>query len=147
MFSCYKYFYLRNTIYIEKLTLQDLEFLKGKYNKKDVAINEETKEFLKRTYPLLITSDLTKEASLTNYGPFSSTYFASTNAIVFGLRCSDDFEATDDEWLEVNFNQQNYLEKLKNKLNKEMADKLNVPLQFLVYDDESVKKNEVVPNR
>ena len=146
MFSCYQYIYLRNTIYIEKLTVQDLQFLREKMAKKDVVLNEETIEFLKRTYPLLITSDLTKEDSITNYGPLSSSYFAPTNALVFGLRSSDDFEATDEEWLKINVQQQNYLEQLKERLNQEMVGKLNVPVQFLLYDDESIKKNELSPN-
>ncbi len=146
MFSIYNYFYLRNTIYIERLTIQDLNFLIRKLNKKDNNLDEETKEFLQRTYPLVVTSDIKNEETLTNYGPLSSSFFAPSNAIVFGIRCSDDFLATDDEWLEINFQQQNYLEQMRNKLNQEMKDKLKFPVSFLIYDDESVKKNEQVPN-
>lgn len=145
-FSCYQYFYLRNTIYIEKLTLQDIGFLEDKLKNRDGLLDEKTKEFLQRTYPLLITSDIAAEEIITNYGPFSSTFFAPVNAIVFGMRCSDDFSAPDDEWLEINFKQQNFLENMKNKLNEEWKNQLNCPLQFLVYDDESVKENKLTLN-
>lgn len=142
--SNYKYFYLRNTVYIEKLLVEELNFLINKYNSHDYSLDEKTKELLGRTFKEVITSDIKEDNVLINYGPLDSTYFAPNNAVVFGIRCSDDFECADedDEWLEINFQQQNYLERLKNELNEKCKDKLSIPVCFIIYDDENVLKFE-----
>ena len=96
------YIYLRNNLYIEKLSKEDLEFL----SKKD-KLDEESKEFIKRTYQTVINPY--DEKRIIFYGPENEKHLCDSTDVVLGIRYNE-FEQngmSDEEF------QKNFLEQLR----------------------------------
>lgn len=55
-----KYFYVRNNIYIERLTRQDIEFIQNKRKNNEVLLDKEWIEFIENTYPKVIQEITTR---------------------------------------------------------------------------------------
>ena len=49
-----KYFYIRNNIYIERLTRDDISFIQKKRKNGEEVLDEEWAEFIENTYPKII---------------------------------------------------------------------------------------------
>ena len=98
------YIYLRNNLYIEKLNKEDLDFLSKKDN-----LDDETKEFIKRTYQTVINAYENDEKRIIFYGPENSKHLCDSTDVVLGIRYNE-FEVngmSDEEF------QKNFLEKLR----------------------------------
>ena len=98
------YIYLRNNLYIEKLSKEDLDFL----SKKD-SLDEESKEFIKRTYQIVINPYENDEKRIIFYGPENEKHLCDSTDVVLGIRYNE-FEQngmSDDEF------QKNFMEQLR----------------------------------
>lgn len=96
------YIYLRNNLYIEKLSKEDLELLSTLQTYDDGA-----KEFIKRTYLTVINPY--DEKRLVFYGPENSKHLCDSTDVVLGIRYNE-FETNgmnDEEF------QKNFLEQLR----------------------------------
>ncbi|MBQ1550514.1 MAG: hypothetical protein IIZ67_00290 [Bacilli bacterium] len=85
--SPYKYIYIRNNIYIERLTQDELNILTN-----NNEYNETTKELIINTYPKIINPYIDKDIEML-YGPDSSKFLTSSKNIVLGIRINDNLEA------------------------------------------------------
>ena len=93
----YKYFYLRSNLYIERLSKEEIEYLKN-INE----YNDDVNNFLKSTIMKVATeTGLDDKTYTTSYGPQTQTYFAQSDEIVIGFRENDlyRFKGTDEEFL------------------------------------------------
>jgi len=98
------YIYLRNNLYIEKLSKEDLEFL----SKKD-KLDEESKDFIKRTYQTVINPYENDEKRIIFYGPENEKHLCDSTDVVLGIRYNE-FETngmSDEEF------QKNFIEQLR----------------------------------
>jgi len=80
-----QFLYLRNNIYVERLSKDDLNYLRS------IDLNnltEENFDFVKRTYELLINEEYNKTTKM-NFGPMDEEFLSDSNSIIIGLRIDD----------------------------------------------------------
>lgn len=133
------YLYLRNNIYLEHLTKEEINLLYT-FMMNNIGIDStELISFIEKTYPRLIFE--TKEVTNINFGPESSSFIAPSNNIIIGIRI-DDFQDAElvPNWEELHNNREFELEFFINYLKNELQNKLSVPVTIIRYDDLSVKK-------
>ena len=100
----HSYIYLRNNLYIEKLSKEDLEYL----SKKD-KLDDDAKEFIKRTYLTVINPYENDEKRIIFYGPENEKHLCDSTDVVLGIRYNE-FETngmSDEDF------QKNFLEQLR----------------------------------
>ena len=77
------YFYIRNNIYLEHLTNEEINYLRSLSN-----TNIDSTEFIEKTYKKVIFNDALNNGKLCKvfYGPQSKIFSAPNNALVLGFR-------------------------------------------------------------
>lgn len=138
------YFYIRNNIYIDKLSEIENNFLQEKINSNNYNFDEESENFIESTYTKVIFEDVLNngENCITTYGPDSNSFMAPNNAVVIGFRY-DEFnlnELDDKEWNELHNKQLMYLKELNDRMSVDMDNVLQVPVAILRYNEFSVRK-------
>ncbi len=141
--SHHNYFYLRNTLYVEKLPKDVIVKLLTTLPKE---LNEELLDIVKRTYKEVIrTDDMNIQDFDINYGPLSPSYAASNEALVIGYRNAEEDETLyndEDAWFEdYTKRRQIVTETLKN-VEVQLASQTNSKCSVIEYFEESVKKKE-----
>lgn len=138
------YIYLRNNIYIEKLNGEELEFLNKYITHKELTINKEIENFIKKTFKKVIFEDIGEDNKVAyiSYGTDSFKYYLKNNSFIIGLREDTFFkgELTDEEW----YNQYKKKNAFLNMFIKEMELNLeslikDIPIRVLIYNKYSVK--------
>ena len=124
--------------------MNEINVLKGKLKQKDYNLDDKTLEFIKETYPKVISEVINEDQMLTgliNYGPISKSTLALNNALVLGFRY-DEFNQnglSDEEW------EKNYLEQIKmletfiSNMERELSQKLGIICNIIKYDEFSVQ--------
>lgn len=143
-FNDLKYFYVRNNLYLDNLSNEEINILINYSINHDYDYNEEKKNFVKSTYQKVIFDDILGDNSVIsiNYGPESESFFAPNNAVVIGLRYDELYNIgmTDDEWDELHDLQIDELINIMSLFNEETKNKLSAPHQIIMYNDFSIKK-------
>jgi len=139
-----KFFYIRNNMYIEKLTEEERNWLNERIKNKNYELDNEAKEFIEDTYEKVIFEDVLRDGSkcITLFGPDSSNYLAKNDAIVIGINY-DEFNLNglnDDEWSELYFKQSANLYSIIEKMRSEMKNKIDIPVEVLKYNMFSIKR-------
>ena len=138
-----KYFYIRNNIYIERLTEEEKRFLDNKLKEGNETLDDETQKFIEKTYAKMIFEDVGQDGKkyITFYGPNSSSFTAENDSVVIGIRYDEFYsDGLDDEtWDDLHMKQMMYLEDVIYKLVDEQAEKLSVPMTVLQYSDFSIR--------
>ena len=137
--SLLKYLYLRNNIYIEKLSNEEILQLRNFMQQQVTISDRELYNFIESTYQKVISE--TKEVTTMNYGPENPDFFAESNSIIIGLR-TDDFADSDkiENWSELHDKREFELDFFLNYLKSEFNGKLPIPVSVIRYNDFSVKK-------
>lgn len=138
------YFYIRNNLYIERLSDADKEFLHKLYVGQLEITDDESKKFIKRTYEMVIFENIANDGSLAdiNYGPNDIYFIAPNNSIIIGVRY-DMFNLngmSDEEWNQLHDKQIVNLDNEVDKLRSYIEKNIDVPVDVIVYDDYSIKK-------
>ncbi len=138
------YYYIRNNIYLNRLTIEEKNFLKNKLNNQDYNLDNETITFINSTFKKLIKEihENINEPFDTNFGPTSSRYLARNDALIIGFRY-DEFNdnGMDDETFDKNYEKQKeYIKILNKQFEDEIENKLNHPVKVIEYDENSIKK-------
>ncbi len=145
--SVMKYLYVRNNLYLERLTEEERRFLIDKMLKNDFSIDEETKKILESILAKAIVEikKTSGELELTNFGPELPEYFAPMNALVIGLRYDEFYEGdlSDEDWDVQYERQKEEIAKLISQLTNELSAKINIPVKVIPYNEFSIKKNQV----
>ncbi len=144
--SSNKYFYIRNTLYIEKLTEDEINLL----NTKEI-FDDDIRSLIKNSYKRIITTTMPKDGTTINYGPLAPAFFAQCNALIIGFRYDPLFDGElaktdDDAWYDNYIKQQVFITNLLNLLNKEFSEKIDIPIQVIKYDENSIKKKANLNN-
>ena len=137
--SYLKYLYLRNNLYIENLSNEEILRLRQFMQQQATLSNQELYRFIENTYQKVISE--TKEVTTMNYGPENPDFFADSNSIIIGLR-TDDFADSDkiENWSELHNKREFELDFFLNYLKVELNGKLPIPVSVIRYNDFSVKK-------
>lgn len=145
--SIFEYFYLRNTLYVECLPKEYIDYLLS-LDLEHLSLGEKEREIISTTLQIVITNNHPDHSHLTNYGPFSAEFFAPINGLVIGVRYDpyEDQNAPgydDDLWFENNIKQDEFLNGLCTKLENDFKSE-TFQLKVIRYNENSViplKKN------
>lgn len=139
------FFYIRNNIYIEKLTKEELMFLNYKLQNKNLNLDNETEKFIEQTFRKVIFEDLLHDGSecIAFYGPNNSNFATENNTLVIGFRY-DRFKNNgleESEWLnlhdEQDFYLYNYIRKIEDYFQKNFSVPI-IPIKIIQYNEFSV---------
>jgi len=129
------FFYLRNNLYIERLSEEEKNYL----NTIDVY-DENVEKFIENTY-IKVCLELPNEKVNVCYGADSLVYYKPSDCILLGYRFDNyykDENTTDQEWVSENQKRLFELELIEMGLSKKYKDLLKAPIYFQIYDDYSV---------
>ena len=138
------YIYLRNDIYVEKLSEEDMNtFLSVT---EDFLNNPSEKLFglIEKTYRDVINISNDPEAeSMSKYGPDNDEYWFPSNELVFGFR-HDDFAdngyGDGADWEENNNRQLVFINMFLDDIHKSSAEIEKGPVNFVWYNDFTIKE-------
>ena len=138
--SIFRYYYVRNTLYVEKLVKKDIDFVLSEYKSKNNILSDSMQLLIKRTFGTVISSDCFYLDTHTNYGPVSSEFMAPADGLVLGFRYDLFADGDKEDWIDKNFERTQFLNKVLEKQKKDYQNKLFLPISIIVYDDQSVKQ-------
>ena len=141
-----KYYYVRNNIFVERLSDEELNYLKSRIITNNFTLQSEDVTFVRNTFSKVIKEeDIDGKAYVTNFGPDSSTFHAQSNSLVIGFRY-DEFnlnDMTEEKWAQNNNKQREFLWNFNNQLEMDLKQKLNIPVSVIEYDEYSIKNLEI----
>ncbi len=135
------YLYIRNNLFIERLTKEQIDFLIKAYEQN--ITSKEVIDLVVNTYKDVIKYYYDKPDSMNvEYGPFSPSFFAPNNSIVIGLNVDlfADNGISDSEWKANYFNQLRFINQLQHEMSHELGSKLDIPVTIIRYDENSIMK-------
>lgn len=137
------YFYIRNNLYIERLSAEEKKYLDSLISSSNFEFNEESEKFIKDTFMKVISEETKnnhESSYYLNFGPSDSrTFFALNNSIVIGARFYPGMDSNDKEDFEKNYYAR--LEYFSNKceeLEKLLKSELGKEASVIEYDSDSV---------
>jgi len=141
------YLYLRNNLYVERLTTEETQFFHDKLRTGNEALDEESEKIIGTTISRVIFEDVMKDGNTykTNYGPLAQSFMAPNNALVIGIRF-DEFNLNGHDpstWGNLHVEQLKYVFALSDKIEKELTEILGMPAVVIKYDEYSIKKKTV----
>lgn len=141
-----EYYYIRNNIYIDRLSEYEKKYLQNKLNTHDYSLNDQDINFVSQTLSKLIKEihDNTPEPFEVNFGPLSTSFFAPNDALVIGFRYDmfNDNGMDEDVFAENYERQREFCLNLNEQLESQLQNKLSIPIKVIEYDEHSIKKNK-----
>ena len=145
------FFYIRNNIYIERLTDEEKKQLNSIINSNNQEFDESQELFVKNTFSKLIKEEIgSNKNNLVNFGPGNkSEYYALTDSLVIGARYDEGVpvEAFNQN-KHLYFERQDYFEEECESLNKKLKDELKQEVSVIRYNNDSIKtikiENDIV---
>lgn len=141
--SNHNYFYIRNTLYVEKLPKDIILKLLSSSFKNNAY---EVLNIVKQTYKEVIRTDNFNIQSFDiHYGPLSSTYAASNEALVIGYRNAEEDESAyedEDAWFEDFTKRRKVVTETLNSVQNYLVKQLGSTCSVIEYFEESVKKKQ-----
>lgn len=140
------YLYIRNNLYIERLSSEQKELLYDWFVQGKEDLNDDNISFIESTYKQVIFEDVSGTGDILsiNYGPDNPSYYFPNNSLVIGIRY-DEFDLngmSDDEWDANHDKQIEEINSLIIRFMLEQKDKISVPLYCALYNDYSIKKKQ-----
>lgn len=146
-----KYFYLRNNIYVERLTKEQLSYLFAIYQSGNFDLTPQNEQFINDTYLRVILENPNERGVNVNYGPDNLKFYKPSNSIVIGVRYNQ-FQnlATGENTFHSFSSAEGQINILTDFLEYKVRQEGGVPFSVIKYDDYSVnckKKMVNVENR
>ncbi len=137
-----KYIYIRNNLYIERLTNEEMEYLKLKNKNHDLELDNDAKNFISNTYLKVISEQIDSKVVNINYGPDNLRFYKPNNALIIAIRFDDYYKEpneTSEKW-EAKYNDKLLeLDMIKFCLISNLK-KSDIKSEVIKYNDFSVKK-------
>lgn len=145
-----KFFYIRNNLYIDRLSNVDIDFLGNKLLKNNFNFGEEEEKFIERTYKKLIFENVTGDYNPNfniNFGPNNPKFYAPVNSLVVGIRYDDELDDNySDISIEKKLTEISIIEKMISEVSEKMSQMLSVPVAIIHYNSDSIKKKSKLDN-
>lgn len=137
--SYLNYFFIRNSLKIERLPNDVIQILKERINSGKTQFDEEANKLVMKTIINVIKNETVKDGVFINYGfPYNSDVFAPNNAVVLGMRVDIISDTEDDEHFIDNFiKKREKVNKVKSFISDEMNKYYPIPFKLIEYDDSS----------
>lgn len=140
--------YLRNNLYIERLSREEQQYLIDKAQEDDISFDDEADEFIKTTFEKVMLENFdSRESTNVFYGPDNGNFIYPDNAIIFGIRYNDYYQLpgqSEEDWLEENNNRLQDVETLSTILETRMSKLTGVDCYAVKYNEFSTKKKQSV---
>lgn len=138
-----RYFYLRNYLYIEKLSPQDIELLLKLSRSEMENPDNRTIEIIEKTYPIVIdAASGTGMIGKACYGLDYDRYWRDSNELVFGFifdEPADNGLGDGDEWLNNNFAQTIFINDLLAEISERATEILGLRVNFIRYNEFNIE--------
>ncbi len=131
------YFYVRNFLFIEKLSLEDLNVLIEKVSQNNEVIDERILEIVKRTFKDVIVDNyrdgVYKEHTTTCYGHFIPSNIVPSSHLVIALQYGKNNKTYErDDFYRNQQAKDQFLKELVEEMKKELESILNIEVTVLV---------------
>ena len=126
---------LRNNLYLEKLSNEDIEnLLSNDSNKKDIVL---------RTFKDIINID---DGYKVCYGPDTDNFWYDSDILVLGFRFLEfnDNGLSDEAWEEEFYKKRTYLNNMFSSLEASLTEKLGLKVKICEYDEYSIINNKSI---
>ncbi len=137
-----KYFYIRNNVYIEKLTNEERERLCQNIENENCKLTPDIEKMIKNTFEKVIFEDVCKDEKnyIVSYGPNSKHFGAKNNSLVIGMRYDEFYEdgLDDESWELLNNERVSYLYTFFNNMIQNIKSEFDIPITILQYNEFSV---------
>lgn len=134
-----KYFYLRNNIYVERLTKEQLNYLFSIYQSGNFDLTPQNEQFISDTYLKIILENPDEKGVNINYGPDNLKYYKPSNSIIIGVRYNQFNNILNDEHTFDSFaSSEGQISILSNFLEYKVKQETDIPFSVIKYDDYSV---------
>lgn len=138
------YIYLRNNIYVEKLSNEEIDKVLNIHDNFLEYPNEEMFELIEKTYRDVIDiNNNLDEKIISRYGPDNDNYWFPSNELVIGLRYNifaDNGLGEDEKWVENNTKQVIFMNNLLDNINNDIAKVTDEKVNFVWYNDYTIKE-------
>lgn len=128
------YFYVRNNLYLHRLSSEEMNALIGKIQSKNFSYDPFVESFIESTYKKVIAEDVKDKNSLVNFGPIHEKFFASPSDLIIGFRCEDTLD------YDHICKQREVIGELPQKMSLRLTEELGHGVTVLKYDRMSIKK-------
>lgn len=125
------YLYIRNNIYIERLSNEELLYL----DTLKETLNSNGEQFIENTYKKVIFND-----GYTMYGPDNSKFLKKSNSIILGLRCKGIELENNDEDTDKFLIQKQYLKLFIPELSRQLNNRKLDDIEIIEYTNSSIIK-------
>ncbi len=135
------FYYLRNNLYIYRLTKEETEYLKNQMTNDVEDLDEVFLNFIENTYKKVIfeKNDNGKVYNV-NYGPLEANYFAPGNSLVLGFRYDYKNNGIDDKvWYDNYKKQQELVNREIQSLTRNISQVLNCNCKVFQYNKYNVE--------
>lgn len=140
------YLYIRNNLYIERLTENELKYLGSKFDSSEEDINQIDFEFIESTFKKVIFENAIENGQmLLNFGPENGRFEALNNALIIGFRydiLANHRNNQADKAFEIGGKQSEFVEIKLTNLEKKTNEDLLIEGHVFIYDDFSTKKKD-----
>lgn len=134
------YIYLRNNIYIERLSIEEKEFLNDILYEVVKPTDSEIDNFIERTYKKVLFENINNNGDvlMTNFGPESGNFMVPNNALVLGIRYDEFNQANMDDstWDKNNKEQIKFLLNIEDQLINNSN--LDIQVYIIKYNEYSI---------
>ena len=139
-----KYLYLRNNLYIEKLSKEVINRLLSLTTEELNKPSEELIGIVEATYKSVIDKSPESDGSyMARYGPDNDKFWYPSNELIIGLRYdmfADNGLGEDDEWKENNEKQLIFINALIDEVDDTGESILGIPVNVILYTDYTIKE-------
>lgn len=143
--SNHNFFYIRNTLYVEKLPKEIILRLLSTMPEK---LDSELLNIVSQTYKEVIrTDDLNIDDFEISYGPLSPSYNASNKSLVIGYRNAEEDEnlySDEEAWFEDFTKRRAFITEILKNTESYLKSKIDVSCSVIEYFEESVKKKDSI---
>lgn len=137
------YIYVRNNLFIERLTQDEWKYLLSRVNKNE-DFNQDDSEFIKNTFKRVI-AESTDSIYNTLFGPDNSSFIAPSNSLILGIRFDDFYSSNNespDKWSNDNRNRLQIINIISMMLHSNLSKELDMPVTVIKYNDFSINKKD-----
>lgn len=144
------YFYIRNNLYIERLTKEEMDYLYNCFEKNDMNYDTNKERFIESTIKKVLLEEPNITNHKKNYGPNSHKYYLNTNSIILGFRYNEfaksSLSQSDEEWEKLHFARIGELNKLIASMEQWFKSNLDISVNIVKYSDFSVICKKKITN-
>lgn len=131
------YFYIRNDLYIEQLSQDEVTELLERINSNNYEFDKNAQEFVKKTYKKILKEEDSNKQNANGFGRkvLYGGIAVDENALVLGMKFNEfaDEGIFGNQWIEVYKKRIEFINYIFQEVKKEIEEKLDIPVEIIKY--------------